>query len=53
MHYLFSYIGNYTQMGKKKKKLKRIKWFKKGRYRDNGHVGSLSDGNINWSYFEY
>lgn len=30
-------------MGKKKKKLKRIKWFKKGRYRDNGHVGSLSE----------
>lgn len=36
-----------------KKKLKRIKWFKKGRYRDNGHVGILSDGNINWNYFEY
>lgn len=39
---------------KRKNKPKRPKFIRKdGFYHDNGRHGSLSSGEINWSYFEY
>lgn len=39
---------------KRKAKKKRIKFTRQdGFYYDNGRHGSLSNGDINWSYFEY